>query len=358
MSTEPEGIPEVKLVDFDLPFVLFLRESLGDAALKEWAKAYAEGQKPLPYSRYAPCAEKPGFMVIGGGFPVFIPPKELAPHYLIRLPQLTVGLRTLRRVNPHRPTIIKGEVPGDRSGRSAFSSVRVMFDLADIAPDRHWDMQLFCELSVAAVNHFIDHYRVLADRPYVGRITMSVIQEFHLTTRFEDGASQTQEFGSGSGPLHGFGGAIDDELDSKLRGAIALPDAPAIEATLDANIRDHLDLEDWRLAVVETAVLFEAWIATFLRGRFAANGVAVADVEAKFVAPNGQPRSVTYLAKTLVLEATGFGFAATAEYSRWESAVRDLRNKIVHGKRFDVTRAEAVDAYQAASAAVGLLATK
>lgn len=141
MSTEPDGIPEVKLVDFDLPFVLFLRESLGDAALKEWAKAYAEGQKPLPYSRYAPCAEKPGFIVIGGSLPVFIPPKELAPHYLIRLPQLTVGLRTLRRVNAHRPTIIKGEVPGDRSGRSSFSSVRVLFDLADIAPDRHWDMQ-------------------------------------------------------------------------------------------------------------------------------------------------------------------------------------------------------------------------
>jgi hypothetical protein len=148
------------------------------------------------------------------------------------------------------------------------------------------------------------------------------------TTRFEDGASQTQEFGSGSGPLHGFGGAIDDELDSKLRAAIALPDAPAIESTLDANIRDHLDLEDWRLAVVETAVLFEARIATFLRARFAANGVAVADVDAKFVEPNGRPRSVTYLAKTLVLEATGFDFAATAEYSRWKSAVRDLRNTL------------------------------
>lgn len=358
MTDQSQRSPVYKYVDFDLPFVLFLKDSLGDQSLAEWAEAYAKGARPLPYSRYAPSAEKPGVMIIGGGFPVFVPPADLAPYYVIRLPSIVVGLRTLRRVNPHRPTILMGELPGDRSGRASFSSVRVMFDLKTVPIEAHWDMTFFCATSVAAINHFIDHYRVLADRPYITRVTMATIQEFHLTSQFDDGPNQSQEYGSGGGPLTGFGGAISDDLEERLRAAIEAPDPPMIEATLDANIRDHLQLEEWRLAVVETAVLFEAWLARFLRTRFQTNGLSPSDIDSKFLAPNGQPRSVSYLAKNLVREATGYDFESAAECKRWEAAVRDLRNAVVHGERFDVTRGEATDAHGVATAAISLIATK
>jgi hypothetical protein len=37
------------------------------------------------------------------------------------------------------------------------------FDLTQFSPAYLWDMQLFAELSVAAVNHLTSHYGVLAD---------------------------------------------------------------------------------------------------------------------------------------------------------------------------------------------------
>lgn len=358
MGTGQEAKPKLKYVDFDLPFVLFVRDSLGDPNLEAWAEAYASGKRPLPYSPYAPHSEKTSELIIGSGFPVYIPPKELAPYYEVALPEIKVGLRTLRRVNPHRGSVLMGEVLGDRTGRASFSSVRIMFDLRQIGEEHHWNMALFCSLAIQAVNHFINHYRVIADRPYIRPVTLSVIQQFHLTTELEDGSSQTQEYGSGSGPLHGFGGAIFDDQNRLLREAVGKAAPPSIDATIDSNIRDYLDLAEWRLVVIEAAVMFEAWLARFVRKRYLTNGLAEPDIDSKFNKPDAFPKSITAIAKNLVLDATGFDFFATAEYSDWASKVRDLRNDLVHGKRFDVTRQEAQDAYTSVKASMALLSNK
>jgi hypothetical protein len=349
---------KLKYVDFDLPFVLFLKDSFGDKNLEKWAEAYAAGQQPLPYSRYAPASEKPGGIVIGGGFPVYLPSQDLAQYYEIVLPEATVGLRTLKRVNPHRSSVLMGEVPGDRTGRASFSSVRIIFDLAQISEKYHWDMALFCNMSIRAINHFTDHYRVIANRPYIEHVTVSTIQEFHLTTVFEDGQLQHQEFGGSSGPLNGFGGAISDDLDKKLRESVSKIDPPSIYQTMDLNIRNYFDLEDWRLAIIETAVIFEAWLAKYVRDKFTDQGVSSVDIDAKFIGTRGLPKSVTAIAKELVLDATGFDFSTSTEYVEWTTKVRDLRNDLVHGKRFDVIAVEAKDAYIAVNSAIKLLSTK
>jgi hypothetical protein len=252
--------------------------------------------------------------------------------------------------------VMMGELPGDRTGRASFSSVRVMFALANVQEKFHWDMPLFCQQAVRAVNHFLVHYRVITDRPWVGPVTMSLIQEFHLVTEFEDGTTQQQEYGSGSGPLNGFGGAIPDDVDGQLRKAVAAAAPPTIQSTLDVNIRDCLDLQEWRLALIEAAVLFEAWLYKFVRERYTKNGMAVPIIDRKFRRPDGSPKSITSVAKTLVRDATGFNFGDTAEYGRWETTVRNPRNDLVHGKRFDVSPKEAHDAYSAVTEAIGLLA--
>jgi len=358
MEEVTKSKPKLKYVDFDLPFVLFLHDSIGDKNLEKWADAYLKGEKPFPYSRYAPASEKPGGMIIGGGLPVYIPSKKLAPYYLVSLPQITVGLRTIKRVNPHRSTILMGEVPGDRTGRASFTSVRALFNLKEIKEEFHWDMELFCKLAVRAINHFIDHYRIVADRPYINHVTVSTIQEFHLTTDLEDGQKQYQEFGGSSGPLHGFGGAISEDQDIKLRELVSKIDPPNIYESMKSNIENFLDLEDWRLVVIESAVLFEAWLSKYIRGRFIKIGLTTTIIDSKFKKTNGLPKSITEIAKNLFLEATGFNFSGTTEYLQWETQVRDLRNDLIHGKRFDVTSQEAKDAYVAINSAIKLLATK
>ena len=348
-----------KYVDFDLPFILFVKDSLADPALKAWAEAYSTGAKPLPYSPYAPTSEKPGHFILGGGFPVYIPPDDLANCYevsLPELPELTVGLRLLRRVNPHKESVLMGEMPGDRTGRTSFSSVRVIFNMGTIHSEHHSDLPLFCKLAITAINHFVSHYRVIANRPYVGSVTIPMIQSFQVTTQFEGGEMITQHYGSGSGPLHGMGGAISDEEDRALRASVATPNPPSLEKTLDLNIRDYLDLHEWRLVVIESAVAFEAWISKFLRGAFVDVGLTDTEIEQKFLDNRGFPRSVTSIARHLVVEATGFDFEAVPEYSEWATKVRDLRNDIVHGKRFDITQSDATQAYEGMKNAISIIA--
>jgi hypothetical protein len=358
LDTDIHSKPKIKYVDFDLPFVLFLQDSLEDKNLEKWADAYVKGEKPLPYSRYAPASEKPGGMIIGGGFPVYLPKEVLAPYYEISLFQLIVGLRTLKRVNPHRDTILMGEIPGDRTGRASFSSVRVMFDLTVIKEEFHWDMQMFCTLAVRAINHFIDHYRIVAARPFLQHVTLSTIQEFHLITELENGQMNYQEFGTSSGPLIGFGGAISEDQDKKLRELVIKTNPPNIHEIMELNIKNYIDLEDWRLAIIEAAVLFEAWLSKYIRDKYTNAGILPIDIDAKFLDGKGNPKSITSIAKNLVIEATGFDFSTTTEYFDWESKVRDLRNDLIHGKRFDVSEQEANDAYIAVQSAINLLSTK
>ena len=93
-----------------------------------------------------------------------------------------------------------------------------------------------------------------------------------------------------------------------------------IEATLDANIRDHLQLEEWRLAVVETAVLFEAWLARFLRARFETNGLPASDIDALL---EREPRNIAALvAKGELRSAAGDGRSAAAFYKAALSAAQ------------------------------------
>lgn len=350
-----EKVIRFKNVYFDLPYLLFVKDSMDDPNLRKWAEAYQKRERPLPYSPYAPNTERPGNIIIGGGFPVYLPPDDLAEYYTVALPQIQVGLRLLRRVNPHRSTTMMGEVPGDRAGRASFSSVKVMFDPRSISPEYHWHMALFVELAIEAINKFVSHYRIVANRPYIQPITPQVIQEFHIQTEFEDGTSQVQEFGAGGGPLHGMGGTISDQEDKSLRDAVASQASPVIFDVFDADVRDHLDLRKWRLALIDSAVLFEAWLTNFLRKKYKEQGLSEENIEAKFHRQNGSPFSITYIAKSLVKDATDFDFSQTQECSVWENKVRDVRNDIVHGTRFDVSDQEASEAYRTVREAISLL---
>lgn len=346
-----------KYVLFDLPFVVFVEDGFRDENLERWAEAVRQGEDP-PYSRYAPCPNKPGSMIIGGGMPVYLPSGELADHYEVPVADTVCALDFLRRVNPHRPTVLMGEVPGDRTGRASFSTVRVTFDLRGISDEYHEDMVLFVNLSISAINHFLQHYRVVADRPYVTPVTPEIVQEFHLGTKTTDGSVRWQEFGTASGALHGFGGSIDEAVERDLRKAVSEPEPPEILQTLEVEIRNYLDLREWRLAVIEAAILFEAYVEQFIRRKFQKKSLSDSQIDDKFTHSSGHPKSITSLAKGTVEEASGFDFKTTTEYDDWESHVRDLRNELVHAERFDVSEKEARRAYHSSLNAIQLLNTK
>lgn len=351
-------IKDLLFVDFDLPFVLFLRDSLDDLDLRNWLEAARSGDPKPPYSKYAPHPNQPIAAVIGGGIPVFIP-LTLADPYEVQIDGLHAAVRLLRRVNISRDPIVIGELPGDRVGRVSFSSARVILLAEQLKQEQLGDPKQICEIALNVINHLIDHYRVVAKRPYVGRVTPSVIQEFFITTTYKNADDQdTLRYGAGSGALRGFGGALDEPSERELRNVIFNPTPPPIFKTLELNILDCLDLRDWRLALIELAVLFEVWISHFVRNKFRGAGLTDSDIDKKFLNSKDLPLSVTAIARDLVKEATRFDFSATAEYANWATSVRDMRNLLVHGKRFNVSEQEAISAQQAVVAAITLLKTK
>lgn len=356
-----DKVPITKRVYFDLPFVIFVRDNFRDLEYETWFEAVKRGDENPPYSQYAPKLNAPRNRVIGGGSPVYIP-RELSEPYDIVIGNAPLKLGFLRRVNINSPTAVTGEVIGDRTGKASFSSVLATFDMKTVPPDFYWQQEMFAGIAVHAANHFIDHYRVLTEpkRFYVRPVSMTVIQRFLIFTDFIDGTFHRFEYHTGSsGGMFGFGGAIDAKIDEKLRRVVASEEVPLIYETLEVNILDHIDLGEWRLSIIESAILFEAWLGNFIRMRFSNNGLTSAEIDQKFNKPNStEPRSIDSIARKLLDEATGFNFESTDEYKNWKTSVKNMRNELVHGKRFNVSQSEAYAAYAAVKKAIALLETK
>ena len=154
--------------------------------------------------------------------------------------------------------------------------------------------------------------------------------------------------------LHGMGGSITDEKEASLRKTLDQDIQPSILETLNLEVQDKLDLREWRLAVVESAVLFETYLNTFLRNVYKTKGLTEAQVEDKFHKNDKYktPLFAFAIAKNLVKDATGYDFESTTEFTSWATNTKDLRNEIVHGKKFSVTQEEANLSYESVLKAI------
>jgi len=347
--------PIAKLIGFDLPFVIFVKDGMRDLELDEWVKACREGREPPP-ALYAPNMGSMGKLIIGSNSPVYVPPLDLAPPYAVLNGGRHVGLQFLKRVNQRKSIITVGEVLGDRTGRSSFSSVMcVVTPLLESDPKDDNELRFWEELAVDAVNHFIEHYRVLAKRPFVQPITPAVIQEFHIGTDYGSGVENWVPTGRGSGHMNGFGGAIADDIDVQIRNAVAQSDPPDFAQVLFAEVQNNADLRNWRMVVIDTAILFEVFLTSLIRFVAAQRGKSDVEIEKLLNQKNGLPHNVEYLAMHVLEEVTGFAFKQDSRFRDWKEKVASLRNDLVHGRKRDVTAEEVEGAFQAANAARDVL---
>jgi len=209
--------------------------------------------------------------------------------------------------------------------------------------------------ALAAVNHFIEHYRVICKRHWVYPVTEAIIQHFSIGTETPDGEITYQTYMGSTGPMQGFGGAIPKEEDDFLRNAVHQPSPPGVRATLYQEVFSHLELGRYRLAVVETAVLFEAYIMSLLTTYLTDQGRTNEEIDSVLYRGGGRPHDVEHLAKIVVREQTGFKFNDTLEFKEWKEKVSRLRNEVVHGRRFDITEGEAVEALRVVDAAAKVI---
>lgn len=364
-----------KSIYFDLPFLIFVKDGFKDKELEEWFNAY-NNKKDLPYSRYAPNCKKADRFIIGSGVPVYIPSK-IEKAYIVKIYDLFVDIQFLRRITQNKSVDLCGEIEGDRTGRASFSSVRINFDLKQFDIKKFHNTKYFINLAIEAVNKFIEHYRVITGKFYIRPITPAIIQEFlifdsykgdstiiksYVTDRSILNDKEDNELFHGldyhmDATMRGMGGSIPDEEDLELRQILDKDIEPSIIKTLQLEVKDKLDLREWRLAAIESAVLFETFLNIKLRGAYKKSGLSDIEIENKFHENDRHktPLSSYKIAKLLVKDALGFDFSLTSEFREWCRNTKDLRNEIVHGKKYKVTREEATLGYDSVKKSISLI---
>lgn len=356
-----------KSIYFDLPFLVFVKDGFKDKQLEDREKA-CQNSNESSHSQYAPSNNESGGLTIGGEIPVYIPEK-VEKAYVVKVGEKFVGIQFLRRITQNNSVNILnlyGEVEGDRAGRASFSSVRVNFDLRIFEPKDYFNVKYFVNLAIDSLNKFIEHYRVFTGRHYIRPVTPAIVQKFTIFNYFSDKPTFVQHYVTGKAVLdvdeaelslppfvfhidammHCAGG-VSDEIDVNLREILYKDIEPSIIDTLHLEVKDKLDLREWRLAAIEAAVLFETFLNTRLRDVYRNKGFSEFDVENKFHKNDSlrTPLSSYAIAKNLVKDATGFDFSATSEFQNWSCNTKDLRNDVVHGKKYKVTRDEAQLSY-------------
>jgi len=365
-----------KSIYFDLPFLIFVKDGFKDKQLEEWAEAYTSG-KDLPYSPYAPRGKGAGGLTIGGGFPVYIP-ATIESAYVVKIENKLMGVQFLRRITPNNPANLCGEIAGDRAGKASFSSVKVNFDLRMFESSFYFNTKYFVNLAVDAVNKFIEHYRVQTGKFYIRPITPAIVQSFTIFNEIRNQPTFHQHYITDASVLsvidneptnippskyhmdatmQGMGGAISDEIDQSLRNVLGTDEEPSIIDTLHLEVKDKLDLREWRLAAIEAAVLFETFLNTRLREVYRSKGLSESDIEDKFHKTDRfrTPLSSYAMAKVLVNGATGFDFSSTVEFQDWSTNTKNLRNNVVHGKVYKVSKQEATLSYQSVVDSIKLI---
>ena len=351
--------PVYKSIYFDLPFFINVEDGFRDKDLEKWFEAYKKGEKKLPYSKYAPRPDRPRGFIIGSNLPVYIPQGELAKAYEVLVNRkYLVGIQFLIRINQSNDDSLVGRVLGDRYGKASFSSVRVNFDLNGFKDIEKNDHNFFVNTAIDGVNRFLEFYRLIAQEPHINTINKSAIAPIYTFTTFEDGSNHTGQVADMSGPLVGLGSErLKKEDDMKLREGLKADLRTNITPALHLDIKNRLLLEEWRLAAIESEILFETWLINFLQNQFKKKGLTEEETEYHFYNNDRDktPKSAYALAKFKVKEATGFDFFHTEEFRNWELKSKNLRNEIVHGKKFDVTKTEANDSFQSVMTAINLI---
>lgn len=289
-----------RYVVFELPFPLRLRNSVP-----------GEGQHTRP-------------LLVG-----VTPPCELST-LLVMSKTATQGLHGI------------GELEGgDPYGRWSHTRVQARFHCITSPEVRTWLDATIVERAVSAANVLIAHYRDLGDQPLLRELSMLDIVHFKIVEEFDQGNAREHWYSTGRSALV-FG--IDEErqhLEDHLRKRVQAAAPVEFLRQLQLAVEAHARSGDHRLAVIEMAALFEAWLRRYIVSALAERGCEPAKIERRFNRSDGRSMGVTEIARSLLPEVFDFDFLNAEAGQEWQSALRDLRNSLIHGSRETVTEEEA-----------------
>ena len=311
-----------RYVSFELPFPLALRNSLPD-----WDQP--PGQEELA----------PEIYVAGE------PPAAVTTRLIIAKGGGTQGIQAF------------GELEGgDPYGRISFSRVCVRYHIETTPTAEGWDGDQLARAAVTAVNRVITHYRDVAGKWILSPLSVDDVAHFVIVEDYAAHPRHTWFLTKGRGPLRMGLGEEERAREEALRARLQSGQDVPFLRQLHLAALSHFDSGDFRLAVVEQATLFEAWLRRRLVGALRQQGMTEDKIEKKFQDPKGKFLTITTIARDLVPEILGKNFVKSAPGQAWQKKCVFVRNELIHGSREAVSQAEATAALVAADEARKFLA--
>ncbi|MBU1753300.1 hypothetical protein KKG56_05530 [bacterium] len=305
MSKESTSPIKNVIVQFDLPFVLRLVDSVNQETTPESYEQYTTGINNIPA--------------------------------MIRFEK---KLRDLGGVQ------IATE---DRRGLLNYSVVQVWFDkhFFEKYPFGNYRERSneFIEAAIILTNHFLDSYRDATSSFWIRPIKRSELAAIRFIGLHHDGSQDPFTLGS-LGTGLGLGALITKDEDKRIRERLTSGERTDELQRLAYVVTDLFDKEEFWSAALSIEIFFEAKVARILRQAFQKEDLSENEIDEKFEYSNATPRSITNLLKTYVPELTGVSIDDSSHslgqsFENWCMYARNLRNDVAHGKILSVLPSQA-----------------
>jgi len=266
----------------------------------------------------------------------------------------------------------KNEFIGNVSKVGTFSSVLVRypeesfsirFPLEDLRYSETIEKNLLTEPVIESLNKFLMHYKILNDRHYIPRISSYNIFRFHFEESYNDGTSVIILLYRPYGHPVPFENTLEYSKDEVLRNNLEKEIEVDLFDRLESEIQNKIFLEDYRMVVIESIIWLESWIVPFLKDIYKTkkqlSGKKIKRIFNKTIIDNDGkeiniPVFINEILKEKVFEATGFPYQHTAQYYVLRTSL-NLRNNLAHGLNVEVTRDQAIQAYDMVRYTISIL---
>ncbi|MCC3159535.1 hypothetical protein LJ737_19995 [Hymenobacter sp. 15J16-1T3B] len=394
-------------VFFDLPFLVAVNDTFSCGIISEYIKAKDAGEEFKHQYHYLPLVtpeslEKSGFkgtkllalQVSDLGkhvkHGVYVPHDIKKPYRIATNDSGSfVYMGFVPRINQAQDPVMIGFPRGDIAGRVMYSSVfvelfpayfneyvklaiendsskhymhiRDNFNEKGGGVSREFNSgDVYIKTAIYAVNRFIEQYKILNDSYFITNVTENMCSPYRIAWRDAQNIVLSELTVPKLTISDYDENKLPDEEDRILRSELSKISSPDILDTLDINIRQRLELQEWKIAIIESAVLFESWVQP--RIRYMALGVKKMSrksfdrlMKFKDADNNSHPKPMSMILDSVVLELTGVEFVNTDVYKELKQNALTPRNLIVHGSKFTANSIEATNAYLSVRKAIDYL---
>lgn len=227
---------------------------------------------------------------------------------------------------------------GDRWGRLAYSRVKITFKHNILLKFHILIDNYIIPKCIELIQRILQVCRAVSGDHYVHNVTRADIMSYKMTHYDEHDMKLPGELTAplGGGGTITMGGADEvnaddlDKIKEMLKNDTRLP----LEQELLLNASDYHFYGNYKIAVIEAETAFETFVYQFISKHYRSLGKPESYIENLYEA------GFKNLLKDHIKKITSSNFYSSTQYSNWQLNTYQLRNKIVHQGKTDVSAEE------------------